>query len=133
MIREGFELMCRDQFNRIEVVDPNQPAIQFVLFYFPSVEKGGAVYIMTNTYHTVFYTGVTSDLITRIYQHKTKHYPKSFSARYNIQKLVYFEAFHSIEEAIEREKQVKKYRREKKIALIEGMNQHWNDLYEGLE
>ncbi|MEP1096073.1 MAG: GIY-YIG nuclease family protein [Cyclobacteriaceae bacterium] len=97
------------------------------------MEKGGAVYIMTNTYHTVFYTGVTSDLISRIHQHKTKFYSKSFTARYNICKLVYFESFHSIEEAIAREKQLKKYRREKKFVLIEGMNPDWSDLYKKME
>jgi len=91
------------------------------------------VYIITNTHHTVFYTGVTSDLMSRIYEHKTKAYPKSFSARYNIHKLVYYEPFHSIEEAIEREKQIKKYRREKKLALINGMNPDWEDFYDGLE
>ncbi|MEP5611555.1 MAG: GIY-YIG nuclease family protein [Cyclobacteriaceae bacterium] len=105
----------------------------FIPFYFPPMEKGGAVYIMTNTYHTVFYTGVTSDLTSRIYQHKTKFYPKSFTAKYNIHKLVYFETFHSIEEAIAREKQVKKYRREKKLILIERLNPCWNDLYDELE
>jgi putative endonuclease len=97
------------------------------------MRRGGAVYIMTNRHHTVFYTGVTSDLTTRVFQHKTKYYPKSFTARYNIEKLVYFENFHSIEEAISREKQVKKYRREKKIILIEGMNPDWRDLYDELE
>lgn len=95
--------------------------------------KGGAVYIMTNTHHTVFYTGVTSDLNTRVYEHKIKLYPKSFTTKYNIDRLVYFEGFHSIEEAIDREKQMKKYRREKKIALIESMNPEWLDLYENLE
>jgi putative endonuclease len=97
------------------------------------MERGGAVYIMTNRHHTVFYTGVTSDLISRVYQHKTKYYPKSFTARYNIEKLVYFESFHSIEEAIAREKQVKKYRREKKMVLIERMNPDWRDLYDQLQ
>ena len=95
--------------------------------------KGGAVYIVTNTHHTVYYTGVTADLIARVYQHKAKEDPKSFTAKYNIHKLVYFEPFHSIEEAISREKQIKKYRREKKIALIEGMNPEWRDLDEVLE
>jgi len=97
------------------------------------MEKGGAVYIITNTHHTVFYTGVTSDLMSRIYEHKTKAYPKSFSAKYNVHKLVYYEGFHSIEEAIAREKQIKKYRREKKFALINSMNSNWEDLYDGLE
>jgi len=96
------------------------------------MEKGGAVYIMTNRHHTVFYTGVTSNLANRIYQHKIKFYPKSFTARYNICKLAYFEGFHDIEEAIYREKQIKKYRREKKVKLIESLNSHWEDLYETL-
>ncbi|MFY0652439.1 MAG: GIY-YIG nuclease family protein [Cyclobacteriaceae bacterium] len=91
--------------------------------------RGGAVYIMTNKHHTTFYTGVTSMLFARITEHKEKLYPKSFTARYNIEKLVYFESFHSIEEAIAREKQVKKYRREKKIALILSINPDWKDLY----
>ena len=95
--------------------------------------RGGAVYIMTNKHHTVFYTGVTSELIYRIQEHKDKIYPKSFTARYNICKLVYYESFHSIEEAIAREKQVKKYRREKKIKLIQGMNPNWVDLFDSLE
>jgi putative endonuclease len=97
------------------------------------MQKGSAVYIMTNKNHTVFYTGVTSDLNTRIYEHKTKLYPKSFTARYNISKLVYIESFHSIEEAIAREKQIKKYRRKKKVALIESINKKWGDLYDNLE
>ena len=94
--------------------------------------KGGAVYIMTNQHHTVFYTGVTSDLNSRVFQHKMKFDPKSFTARYNINKLVYYQGFHSIEEAIEREKQVKKYRRVKKLALIEYMNPDYKDLYDEL-
>lgn len=97
------------------------------------MERGGAAYIMTNRHHTVFYTGVTYNLISRIHEHKTKKYPKSFTAKYNICKLVYFEPFHSIEEAIAREKQIKKYRREKKINLIESINIEWNDLYDDLE
>ena len=88
---------------------------------------------MTNAYHTVFYTGVSSDLRTRIHQHKSKLYPKSFTSRYNVNKLVYYEGFYSIEEAIDREKQVKKYRREKKVVLIESMNPEWQDLFETLD
>lgn len=97
------------------------------------MERGGAVYIMTNKHHTVFYTGVTSDLLSRVIQHKTKHYSKSFTARYNADKLVYYESLATIEEAISREKQVKKYRREKKINLIEAINPNWKDLYEGIK
>ncbi|MBV6647057.1 MAG: GIY-YIG nuclease family protein [Cyclobacteriaceae bacterium] len=94
------------------------------------MEKGGAVYIMTNRHHAVYYTGVTSNLFSRVQEHKDKVYPKSFTAKYNADKLVYFEPFHSIEEAIQREKQIKKYRREKKLALIKAMNPTWKDLYE---
>jgi len=97
------------------------------------MQRGGAVYIMTNKSHSVFYTGVTSNLISRIQEHKTKFYPKSFTVRYNIDKLVYFEPFHSIEEAIAREKRIKKYRREKKLALINSINPDWRDLYEQLD
>ncbi len=94
-----------------------------------SMKRKSAVYIMTNQNHTVFYTGVTSNLLVRVHQHKEKEYPKSFTARYNVNKLVYFEFFYSIEEAIVREKEVKKYRREKKIALIKGLNNEWKHLY----
>ncbi len=92
--------------------------------------KGGTIYIMTNQHHSVFYTGVTSNLPSRVQEHRTRQFPNSFTARYNINKLVYFEAFHSIEEAISREKQVKDYRREKKFRLIESMNPQWNDLFD---
>ncbi len=84
---------------------------------------------MTNKYHTVFYTGVTSSLWDRVGEHREKLYPRSFTSRYNIYKLVYFENYHSIEEAIEREKQVKKYSRRKKLALIEQLNATFSDLY----
>ena len=67
----------------------------------------GYVYIMTNKNNTVLYTGVTSDLIVRVKDHKEKRYPGSFTAQYNIGKLVYFERFTSIAEAIKREKQIK--------------------------
>ncbi|MTI41910.1 GIY-YIG nuclease family protein [Fulvivirga lutimaris] len=97
------------------------------------MERGGAVYIMTNQHHTVFYTGVTSNLIARVQEHKMKVYPKSFTSKYNINKLVYWESFHSIEEAIMREKQIKVYRREKKLALINALNPQGVDLFDSLE
>ncbi|MEQ8245766.1 GIY-YIG nuclease family protein [Fulvivirga sp.] len=97
------------------------------------MERGGAVYIMTNQHHTVYYTGVTSDLIARVQEHKMKAYPKSFTSKYNINKLVYWESFHSIEEAIMREKQIKVYRREKKLALINAFNPQGVDLFDTLE
>lgn len=91
---------------------------------------GGCVYIIVNKNHTVFYTGVTSDLYTRMVEHREKFYPNSFSARYNIYKLVYYESFYSIEEAIDREKQIKKYSRFKKVRLVKTLNPDWRDLFE---
>lgn len=91
--------------------------------------RGGFFYIITNQNNRVLYAGVTSDLITRIAQHRNKDFPKSFSARYNVFKLVYFEVFESIEEAIDREKQVKSGSRAKKEALIRKINPGWFDLY----
>ena len=67
------------------------------------MEKGGYVYILTNKNHTTLYTGVTSDLFSRIADHREKKYWNSFTAKYNTHKLVYYETFHSIEEAIARE------------------------------
>lgn len=96
------------------------------------MEKGGWVYITTNRPDGVLYVGVTSDLIQRIGQHKAKHYPNSFSARYNLDQLVYFEEFSSIVEAIAREKQLKAGSRAKKVALIEKNNPRWRDLYPDL-
>ena len=74
------------------------------------------------------YTGVTSDLKDRMKQHKEKKHRNSFSARYNLCKLVYYEAFESIVEAIRREKQIKAGTRRAKIRLITGLNPEWGDL-----
>ncbi|MEK6478930.1 GIY-YIG nuclease family protein [Catalinimonas sp. 4WD22] len=82
------------------------------------MERGGYVYIITNTHHTTLYVGMTSNLQRRIQQHKQKYYPRSFSARYNLHKLVYYEVFSRIEEAIAREKQLKSGNRKKKEMLI---------------
>ncbi len=86
------------------------------------------VYIMTNKNNTVLYTGVTSDLKERVIQHKQKLHSQSFTARYNICKLVYFEEFEYINEAINREKQIKGGSRRKKIELINKINPEWEDL-----
>ncbi len=94
------------------------------------MQSGGAVYILTNKYHTVFYTGASIDLIARMAEHLLDVYPKSFTARYNCTKLVYYELLGSMDEAFYRERQIKKYSRAKKIKLIEGMNPDWKDLYE---
>jgi len=91
-------------------------------------EKKGYVYILTNTNNTVLYTGVTSDLAKRIYEHKSKMV-QGFTKKYNLHKLVYYEAFEDIVNAIVREKQIKGWLRSKKISLIEGINANWADLY----
>ena len=93
--------------------------------------KKGYVYIMTNKNNTVLYVGVTSDLLKRIYRHKTKYYKKSFSARYNCNKLVYYLEFDSITLAISKEKQIKAGSRAKKEALINSINPDWDDLSDG--
>ena len=92
--------------------------------------KGGWVYLMTNVHHTTLYVGVTSNLNQRVIQHQTKKYPKSFTARYNLSKLVYFETYPSIQEAIAREKQIKGRSRQYKIELIQSVNPMWKDLFE---
>ena len=92
--------------------------------------KPGYIYIITNNNHTVLYTGVTSNLTKRIKEHQDKRYQGSFSARYNVNKIVYYEAFQMIGDAISREKQIKAGSRAKKIALINSINEEWNDLYE---
>ena len=87
-----------------------------------------AVYIMANQRNTVLYTGVTSDLWHRVAEHKTKADPRSFTARYNLIKLVHFETTPDIRAAIRREKQIKGWLRVRKLALIEAANPGWEDL-----
>ncbi|WP_295701528.1 GIY-YIG nuclease family protein [uncultured Helicobacter sp.] len=77
------------------------------------------------------YTGVTSDLPKRIYEHKNK-ITKGFSAKYNVDKLGYYEIYDDIKDAIAREKQIKAGSRQKKLDLIESFNPRWEDLYESL-
>jgi len=86
------------------------------------------VYIMTNRRGGVLYVGVTSDLKGRVAKHKAKHYSNSFSAQYNLDKLVYYEKIDGMSKAIEREKQLKAGNRARKLKLIEGMNPEWTDL-----
>ncbi|MBU1131217.1 GIY-YIG nuclease family protein [Patescibacteria group bacterium] len=88
------------------------------------------VYMMSNRTNSVIYTGCTNDLTGRVYQHKFKYNPKSFTAKYNVNKLVYYEVFYSPWDMINREKQIKNLVRRKKIELIEKNNPHWKDLSE---
>ena len=88
---------------------------------------------MTNERHTTLYIGVTSDLFSRVLEHKERKYPKSFTARYNLIKLIYYESFYSIDEAIAREKQLKSGSRATKEKLISRINPEWLDLFEQVE
>ena len=90
------------------------------------------VYITANKPNGVLYTGLTSELKYRITSHKTRKYKDAFSARYNVDKLVYYETFNNILTAQAREKQIKAGSRAKKLKLIESMNPEWKDLYETL-
>ena len=90
------------------------------------------VYILANTTGTVVYIGVTKDLIRRVYEHKHKLDPNSFTAKYDVHKLVYFESTSDVRAAIEREKQLKGWNRKRKNKLVESMNPHWEDLYDSI-
>ena len=90
------------------------------------------VYILTNKHHTVLYTGVTRDLIRRVYEHKSHADPKSFTAKYKVTKLVYFEETRDVKAAIEREKQIKGWNRARKNKLVASKNPKWEDLYSQL-
>ena len=90
------------------------------------------VYILANENNTVLYTGITNDLIRRIYEHKHHLDKGSFTARYNVEKLVYFEVTSNVEAAIEREKQIKGWNRKRKNKLVESKNPNWNELYDSL-
>ena len=92
------------------------------------MKKGGHIYILTNKNNTVLYVGVTSNLSKRLMEHRTGRYKNSFTSQYNITKLVYYEEFSTIVDAIAREKQIKAGSRQKKIDLIERLNPQWNDL-----
>ncbi|WP_246032665.1 GIY-YIG nuclease family protein [Sphingobacterium yanglingense] len=86
--------------------------------------------MLTNINRTVLYIGVTSDLYSRLVEHREKHYLNSFTSKYNSCLCVYYESFPAIEEAIDREKQLKKWSRAKKEMLINKLNPQWNDLWE---
>ncbi len=95
------------------------------------MNKRHYVYILACKSNKSLYVGMTNDLIRRIYEHKNK-VVKGFTSRYNVDRLVYYEAFDGPEEAIIREKQLKSGSRKKKETLINGFNPQWKDLYEGI-
>lgn len=90
------------------------------------------VYILTNKNKTVVYTGVTNDLQRRLYEHESRIYP-SFTKKYNCHSLVYYERFQYIQNAIDREKEIKKWRRSKKDDLISDFNPAWKFLNEKIK
>jgi putative endonuclease len=94
-------------------------------------EKIGYVYILSNYTDKVLYTGVTSNLAKRVYEHKAKMV-EGFTKKYNVDKLIYYEVLDDIESAIDREKRIKAGSRKKKIDLIKSMNPTYKDLYYGL-
>jgi len=94
-------------------------------------EKSYCVYILTNKRDKVLYTGITSNLKKRVYEHKTK-IVEGFTQKYNVNKLVYYEMYKDVKEAISREKQIKAGSRKKKVDMINAFNPDWRDLYEEL-
>ena len=92
------------------------------------MEKNAYVYCMANNNNNVLYIGVTNNLERRVWEHKNHSNPNSFTSKYNCNKLVYYEYANSIEGAIEREKQLKNWKRQWKNELIEKMNPNWLDL-----
>jgi len=97
------------------------------------MQRGGAVYIMANKRAGTLYTGVTSDLCSRVRQHKTNAFIESFTAKYDCHTLVYYHWFDRIEEAIAEEKRIKSGNRKMKLKLIEDMNPNWKDLWEEIK
>ncbi|MGJ4887098.1 GIY-YIG nuclease family protein [Bradyrhizobium sp. HKCCYLRH3099] len=89
------------------------------------------VYLLASKKHGTLYLGVTNDLVRRVYEHRTKATP-SFTSRYDVGKLVWFEVYDDPGTAITREKELKKWRRDWKIRLIEEQNPNWDDLYPGI-
>ena len=87
------------------------------------------VYILANATNVTLYIGVTNDLLRRVYEHKEDLIPESFSAKYKTHKLVYYEETGDVRVALEREKQLKGWRRSKKNWLVETLNPQWRDLY----
>ena len=95
------------------------------------VTKNSYVYILASKKHGTLYVGVTADLVKRVYEHKND-LVKGFTQKYKVHQLAYFEVFEDIEEAIQRETCIKRWKRDWKIELIEKNNPEWNDLYDAI-
>jgi len=96
-------------------------------------QMGGWVYMMCSFNHSTLYVGVTSNIASRVYEHKHKMHPTSFSAKYNCVKLAYYLRFELIVDAIAEEKRIKGGSRKKKEELINGINPEWKDLYDEIK
>lgn len=94
------------------------------------MKRGGSVYMMASLNNNALYTGVTTDLQKRVQEHKNKVYTNSFTAKYNCIKLVYYNNFSTIGEAILEEKRIKGGNREQKEKLVKSINPQWKDLWE---
>ena len=109
---------------------------QSVLFTLPVVDKVERmeyyVYILSNKMNTAIYTGVTRDLVRRVYEHKHHMDSSSYTAKYGVTKLVYFESTSDVNAAIEREKQIKSWNRKRKNKLVESKNPLWVELYDSI-
>ena len=90
------------------------------------------VYILSDHLNRTIYVGVTRDLMRRVYEHKNHLDPNSFTAKYNIHKLVYFESTPDVRVALEREKQIKSWKRKRKNDLVNSMNPSWKELYDSI-
>ena len=95
---------------------------------FLTTMKSGFTYIMTNKHHNVLYTGCTTDIVRRVWQHKNHYYKGSFTDKYNCEYCVYYESFPNYNLSIERENQIKNMSRQEKIDLINQMNPEWKEL-----
>ena len=96
------------------------------------MKRGGSTYITTNKNNTTLYTGSAEDVTSRMIEHKEKYYPRSFTARYNLDKLVFYRNFSRIEEAREYERYIKGKTRQWKVDLINSANPQWRDLTDEL-
>ena len=126
--RNRFRTVLNTSFLRQEALKSFRNDAQFRF-----MERGGIVYILSNKNRTTFYTGVTSNLYARICDHREKSDETSFTARYNVVELLFFEAFESIEEAIQHEKKIKKWKREWKLNLIRSKNPEFINLFGQLD
>ena len=131
LLRRKRLAMASEVAGRLAMTRGVHSVLNFTIF-FPWMKKKPYIYILFNKRNGTLYTGVTSDLVKRVYEHKNKVY-EGFTSKYGVDKLGYYEVFNDIKDAIIREKQIKSGSRKKKIQLIESINPTWLDLYERIK